>query len=83
MAETYIKFLSSRYLSNRWMFVRLKQVCVQWLSILVTLYIGVNAQYEPNWESLNSRPLPEWFVYFFWISKESLSRHINIIFKVR
>lgn len=32
------------------------------LTILIVLYVvGLNAQVEPNWESINNRPYPQWF----------------------
>lgn len=32
------------------------------LSLVALVLIGTSrAQYKPNWESLDSRPLPEWY----------------------
>jgi len=36
-------------------------VVVSLLAVCLTSIIGLSAQYLPNWESIDSRPLPSWF----------------------
>ena len=32
-----------------------------WTVFLLSFAASVSAQYEPNWDSLNKRPLPPWY----------------------
>ncbi|XP_070580011.1 alpha-L-fucosidase-like [Ptychodera flava] len=35
--------------------------CTRDILILISLFVGIAAKYEPNWQSLDSRPLPAWY----------------------
>jgi hypothetical protein len=33
--------------------------------LIIQLVASIEARYEPNWESINSRPLPSWVIIYF------------------